>query len=144
MIPEIGNFTLVIALVLSMLLAVYPLWGAQTNNGTMMRMARPLTVGLFVFTLIAYICLTYAFMTDDFSVNYVAQNSNSQLPWYYKMTAVWGGHEGSFLLWCLIFAVWTLAVALFSKGIPEAMVSRVLSVLGMVSISFYLFLLISI
>jgi cytochrome c-type biogenesis protein CcmF len=143
MIPEIGNFTLVIALVLSILLAVYPLWGAQTNNLTMMRMARPLTFGLFAFTLLAYICLTYSFMTDDFSVNYVAQNSNSQLPWYYKATAVWGGHEGSFLLWCLIFAVWTLAVALFSKGIPQVMLSRVLSVLGMVSISFYLFMLIT-
>lgn len=143
MIPEIGNFTLVVALVLSILLAVYPLWGAQTNNDTMMRMARPLTVGLFVFTLIAYVCLTHAFMTDNFSVNYVAQNSNSQLPWYYKMTAVWGGHEGSFLLWVLIFAVWTLAVAMFSKGIPQVMVARVLSVLGMVSISFYLFMLIT-
>jgi cytochrome c-type biogenesis protein CcmF len=143
MIPEIGNFTLVIALVLSILLAVYPLWGAQTNNATMMRMARPLTYGLFAFTLFAYLCLTYSFMVDDFSVNYVAQNSNSQLPWFYKMTAVWGGHEGSFLLWVLIFAVWTLAVALFSKGIPEVMLSRVLSVLGMVSISFYLFMLIT-
>ena len=143
MIPEIGNFTLVVALVLSILLAVYPLWGAQTNNVTMMRMARPLAIGLFVFTLIAYICLTHAFMTDNFSVNYVAQNSNSQLPWYYKATAVWGGHEGSFLLWVLIFAVWTVAVALFSKGIPDVMVARVLSVLGMVSISFYLFMLIT-
>ena len=143
MIPEIGNFTLVIALILSILLAVYPLWGAQTNNASMMRLARPLTFALFAFTLIAYICLTHAFMTDNFSVSYVAQNSNSQLPWYYKMTAVWGGHEGSFLLWVLIFSIWTLAVALFSKGIPEVMVSRVLAVLGMVSISFYLFMLIT-
>jgi cytochrome c-type biogenesis protein CcmF len=143
MIPELGNVTLVIALVLSILLAVYPLWGAQTNNNTLMQMARPLAWGLFVFTLIAYLCLTYAFVTDDFSVNYVAQNSNSKLPIYYKITAVWGGHEGSFLLWVLIFAIWTLAVAMFSKGIPEAMVSRVLSVLGMVSISFYLFMLIT-
>lgn len=143
MIPEIGNFTLVVALVLSILLAVYPLWGAQTNNITMMKMARPLTIGLFVFTLFAYICLTHAFMTDNFSVSYVAQNSNSQLPWYYKMTAVWGGHEGSFLLWVLIFSVWTVAVALFSRGIPDVMVSRVLAVLGMVSISFYLFMLIT-
>lgn len=119
MIPEIGNFTLVVALVLSILLAVYPLWGAQTNNVTMMRMARPLTVGLFVFTAVAYACLTHSFMTDNFSVINVAQNSNSALPWYYKMTAVWGSHEGSFLLWVLIFSIWTLAVALFSKGIPK-------------------------
>ncbi|WP_395344582.1 heme lyase CcmF/NrfE family subunit [Ningiella sp. W23] len=143
MIPELGNVTLVIALVLSILLAVYPLWGAQTNNQTLMQMARPLAWGLFAFTLIAYVCLTYAFVTDDFSVNYVAQNSNSKLPIYYKITAVWGGHEGSFLLWVLIFAVWTVAVAAFSKGIPQAMVARVLSVLGMVSISFYLFMLLT-
>ena len=143
MIPEIGNFTLVVALVLSILLAVYPLWGAQTNNMTMMSTARPLTIGLFVFTAVAYGCLTHSFMTDNFSVINVAQNSNSALPWYYKMTAVWGSHEGSFLLWVLIFSIWTLAVALFSKGIPQAMVSRVLSVLGMVSISFYLFMLIT-
>ena len=143
MIPEIGNLTFVVALVISILLAVYPLWGAQTNNMTMMKMARPLTVGLFVFTLIAYLCLTHAFLTDNFSVANVAQNSNSALPWYYKITAVWGSHEGSFLLWVLIFSIWTLAVALFSKGIPQAMVSRVLSVLGMVSISFYLFMLIT-
>ena len=143
MIPEIGNFTLVVALVLSILLAVYPLWGAQTNNAAMMKMARPLTVGLFVFTLVAYLCLMHSFMTDNFSVINVAQNSNSALPWYYKMTAVWGSHEGSFLLWVLIFSIWTLAVAMFSKGIPQVMVSRVLSVLGMVSISFYLFMLIT-
>ncbi|MFC3121969.1 heme lyase CcmF/NrfE family subunit [Agaribacter flavus] len=143
MIAELGNLTLVIALVLSILLAVYPLWGAQTDNQVLMSMARPLAFGLFIFTLIAYGVLTHAFVIDDFSLTYVAQNSNSKLPVYYKVTAVWGGHEGSFLLWVLIFAIWTVAVALFSKGIPEKMLARVLSVLGMVSISFYLFMLIT-
>ena len=143
MIPELGNLSLVIALVLSILLAVYPLWGAQVQHDSMMKMAKPLSFGVFTFTLIAYFCLTYAFLTDDFSINYVAQNSNSLLPIYYKVTAVWGGHEGSFLLWCLIFSVWTLAVALFSKGIPQAMIARVLAVLGMVSIGFYLFMLLT-
>ncbi|WP_229333422.1 heme lyase CcmF/NrfE family subunit [Glaciecola sp. MH2013] len=143
MIPELGNVALIIALVLSILLAVYPLWGAQIHNQTMMRMGRPLAFGLFLFTAFAYLCLTYSFYVDDFSVAYVAQNSNSALPWYYKITAVWGGHEGSFLLWCLIFAVWTVGVALFSKGIPQAMIARVLSVLGMVSIGFYLFMLLT-
>ena len=143
MIPELGNVSLIIALMLSILLAIYPLWGAQTNNEKLMLTARPLALGLFVFTAIAYACLTYAFMTDDFSVNYVAQNSNSLLPSYYKATAVWGGHEGSFLLWVLIFAIWTLAVGVFSKGIPQQMLARVLSVLGMVSIGFYLFMLLT-
>ena len=143
MIPELGNVALTLALVMSILLAVYPMWGAQTNNTRLMASGKPLAYGLFLFTLIAYVCLTHAFVTDDFSVAYVAQNSNSQLPIYYKMTAVWGGHEGSFLLWVLMLSMWTIAVAIFSRGIPQAMVSRVLSVLGMVSIGFYLFMLLT-
>ena len=141
MIAEIGNIAIVLALLLASLLAIYPMWGAQTNHRLMISSAKPLAVGLFVFTAIAYACLTNRFLADDFSVAYVANHSNSLLPWYYKVTAVWGGHEGSFLLWVLIFSIWTVAVAVFSKGIPEVMVARVLSVLGMVSIGFYLFML---
>lgn len=143
MVPEIGNIALTLALVLSILLAVYPLWGAHRQHETLMATAKPLAIGLFTFTLIAYVCLTYAFVTDDFSVAYVAQHSNSRLPIYYKITAVWGGHEGSFLLWVLMLSIWTVAVAIFSKGIPLAMVARVLSVLGMVGIGFYLFMLLT-
>ncbi|GMM68297.1 heme lyase CcmF/NrfE family subunit [Alteromonas sp. MTD1] len=143
MVPEIGNIALTLALVLSILLAVYPLWGAHRQHEALMATAKPLAIGLFLFTLIAYVCLTYAFVTDDFSVAYVAQHSNSRLPIYYKITAVWGGHEGSFLLWVLMLSVWTVAVAIFSKGIPLAMVARVLSVLGMVGIGFYLFMLLT-
>lgn len=143
MVPEIGNISLTLALVVSILLAVYPLWGAYRQHDTLMATARPLAIGLFFFTLVAYVCLTYAFVHDDFSVAYVAQHSNSQLPLHYKITAVWGGHEGSFLLWVLMLSIWTVAVALFSRGIPHAMVSRVLSVLGMVSVGFYLFMLLT-
>jgi cytochrome c-type biogenesis protein CcmF len=143
MVPEIGNIALTLALVLSILLAVYPLWGAHRQHEALMATAKPLAIGLFIFTLIAYLCLTYAFVTDDFSVAYVAQHSNSRLPIYYKITAVWGGHEGSFLLWVLMLSVWTVAVAIFSKGIPLAMVARVLAVLGMVGIGFYLFMLLT-
>lgn len=143
MVPEIGNIALTLALVLSILLAVYPLWGAHRQHDTLMATAKPLAIGLFVFTLIAYLCLTYAFVTDDFSVEYVAQHSNSQLPLVYKITAVWGGHEGSFLLWVLMLSIWTVAVAIFSRGIPLTMVARVLSVLGMVGIGFYLFMLLT-
>jgi len=102
-----------------------------------------LAIGMFVFTAFAYGCLTHGFMTDDFSLAYVANTSNSTLPIYYKITAVWGGHEGSFLLWVLIFSIWTVAVALFSKAIPMQMVARVLSILGMVGIGFYLFMLLT-
>ncbi|CAD5286954.1 heme lyase, CcmF subunit [Alteromonas sp. 38] len=143
MVPEIGNIALTLALVLSILLAVYPLWGAHRQHDTLMATAKPLAIGLFLFTLIAYLCLTYAFVTDDFSVEYVAQHSNSQLPLVYKITAVWGGHEGSFLLWVLMLSIWTVAVAIFSRGIPLTMVARVLSVLGMVGIGFYLFMLLT-
>jgi len=143
MVPEIGNIALTLALVLSILLAVYPLWGAQRQHEALMATAKPLAIGLFLFTLIAYLCLTYAFITDDFSVEYVAQHSNSYLPIYYKVTAVWGGHEGSFLLWVLMLSIWTVAVAIFSRGIPLAMVARVLSVLGMIGIGFYLFMLLT-
>ncbi|TRY31336.1 heme lyase CcmF/NrfE family subunit [Aliiglaciecola sp. M165] len=141
MFAELGHFSLILALLMSMLLAIYPLWGAQKNHQQMMATAKPLAIGMFLFTAFSYVALTYAFYTDDFSIAYVAHHSNSLLPWYYKITAVWGGHEGSFLLWVLIFAIWTVAVALLSDGIPKAMVARVLSILGMVAIGFYLFML---
>ncbi|MFT6285224.1 MAG: cytochrome c-type biogenesis protein CcmF [Arenicella sp.] len=143
MLAELGNFTLVLALMMGILLSIYPMWGAYKNHSQMMAMAKPLAIGMFVFTAFAYGCLTHGFITDDFSIAYVANTSNSTLPIYYKITAVWGGHEGSFLLWVLIFSIWTVAVALFSKAIPMKMVARVLSILGMVGIGFYLFMLLT-
>ncbi|MFQ3190632.1 MAG: cytochrome c-type biogenesis protein CcmF [Paraglaciecola sp.] len=143
MLAELGNFALVLALMMGILLSIYPMWGAYKNHSQMMAMAKPLAIGMFVFTAFAYGCLTHGFITDDFSIAYVANTSNSMLPIYYKITAVWGGHEGSFLLWVLIFSIWTVAVALFSKAIPMKMVARVLSILGMVGIGFYLFMLLT-
>ncbi|MBU3004195.1 heme lyase CcmF/NrfE family subunit [Paraglaciecola arctica] len=143
MLAELGNFALVLALMMGILLSIYPMWGAYKNHTKMMAMAKPLAIGMFVFTAFAYGCLTHGFITDDFSLTYVANTSNSTLPLYYKITAVWGGHEGSFLLWVLIFSMWTVAVALFSKAIPLKMVARVLSILGMVGIGFYLFMLLT-
>ncbi|XOV79234.1 MAG: heme lyase CcmF/NrfE family subunit [Aestuariibacter sp.] len=143
MIAEIGHLALAIALFMAMLLGVYPLWGAAKNNALMLASAKPLAIGMFVFTAISYACLTYGFVTDDFTISYVANHSNSLLPIYYKYTAVWGGHEGSFLLWVLIYSVWTVAVALFSRSVPEPMVARVLGVLGLVAVGFYLFTLLA-
>ena len=143
MLAELGNFALVLALMMGILLSIYPMWGAYKDHSQMMAMAKPLAIGMFVFTAFAYGCLTHGFITDDFSIAYVANTSNSTLPIYYKITAVWGGHEGSFLLWVLIFSIWTVAVALFSKAIPMKMVARVLSILGMVGIGFYLFMLLT-
>src|SRR5690606_2983461 len=101
---------------------------------------RSLSVGFFALTLIAFACLVYAFVQDDFSVAYVANNSNSLLPVYYKISAVWGGHEGSLLLWVLMLAGWTLAIALFSRALPLDMQARVLSVMGFIAVGFLLFM----
>ncbi len=143
MFAEIGNLASVLAMLMALSLAVYPMWGSFSGQKWMIASAKPLALGVLFFTLVAYISLTQAFLHDDFSIAYVANHSNSMLPWYYKITAVWGGHEGSFLLWVLTFAVWMVAVALFSKGIPAVMLARVLSVLGIVSIGFYLFMLLT-
>ena len=140
---ELGNFSLILALMSAILLAVYPLWGAYKQHQTLMATARPLAWSLFIFTLLAYISLTHAFINDDFTLSYVAQHSNSLLPVVYKFTAVWGGHEGSFLLWVLMLSTWVVAVAVFSRGIPQEMVARVLAVLGMVCVGFYLFLILT-
>ncbi len=141
MIPEIGQFALIVALWLALLQGVLPIVGAARSSAVLMGIARPLAVGQFVFVAIAFSCLTYAFITNDFSVLYVAQHSNSQLPVVYRIAAVWGGHEGSLLLWAFILTLWTVAVALFSKHLPEEMVARVIGVMGLVSVGFMLFML---
>ncbi len=133
MIPELGQFALVLALCLCVSQAVLPLVGAHTGRRDFMALARPTAAGQFVFVALAYVVLTQAFLADDFSVRYVAQNSNTELPVAYKVAAVWGGHEGSLLLWIMILAVWTLAVAAASRGQPAEFTSRVIGVLGVVS-----------
>ena len=136
MIPEIGQFTLILALVMAGFLAVLPMYGATVGSVFWMNFARPLAKSLFLFLLISLLCLAYAFATDDFSVKYVAENSNTALPIYFKLSAVWGGHEGSLLLWVFILTGWTFAVAVKSKGLPLDIIARVLSVLGMVAVGF--------
>ncbi|SFJ53316.1 cytochrome c-type biogenesis protein CcmF [Marinobacter persicus] len=140
MFPELGQLALILALLLAVLLSVVPLAGALTGRDSLQAFARPLASGMFVFTGLAFAILTHAFLVDDFSVAYVANNSNSMLPWYYKFSAVWGGHEGSLLLWILMLAGWILAVAIFSRKLPPVMISQVLSVLGMVAVGFLLFI----
>src|SRR5690554_8074439 len=108
MIPEIGHYALILALCVSLALTVLPLLGAQRNNVLLMHTGRSLSVGLFALTCVAFACRVYAFIQDDFSVAYVASNSNSLLPAYYKVSAGWGGHEGSLLLWVLVVAGCTL------------------------------------
>lgn len=143
MIAEIGHFALVIACAFSLLLTIIPLVGVARNHGGQMALARPLTYGMFFFTLISFIALCWGFLVSDFSILNVAQNSNTQLPAIYKFTAVWGSHEGSFLLWMLVQASWAAALALFSKRLPLVFAARVLAVMGMIGIGFYFFMLLT-
>ena len=141
MLPELGHFALILALCLCMLLGTLPLVGAARGDVRYMNLARPLVAGVFVFIGLAYALLTYSFAIDDFSVTYIQQHSNSLLPLRYKLTAVWGGHEGSFLLWTFMLAGWMLAVAVFSRSMPMEFVARVLGVLGLLSVGYLLFML---
>jgi len=137
--PELGQFSLILALLLAFVQFTLPIYGAWRGNATLIGLARPVVAGQAVFVVLAFALLTYAFVTQDFSVAYVAQNSNLSLPWYYRFPAVWGAHEGSLLLWILILNVWTVAVATFSRRLPDALMARVLGVLGFISFGFLLF-----
>ncbi len=143
MIPELGQIALILALVLALLLSTLPLIGSWRNDTRLMAMAPTLVIGHFVFALMAYLVLTVAFINHDFTVTYVAMNSNLLLPLQYRLAAVWGGHEGSLLLWILMLAGWMLAVLMFSRTLPTAFRSRVLAVMGMVSVGFLLFTLLT-
>jgi cytochrome c-type biogenesis protein CcmF len=139
LIPEIGHFALVIGLCLACLLAALPAWGAWRRDTVAMGLARGLAIGLLVFIAISFVCLTVAFLQDDFSVALVASHSNTLLPPIYKFSAVWGNHEGSLLLWALILCFWIAAVALFSPQLPLLVLARVLSVMGAVAVGFLSF-----
>ncbi|MET1078153.1 MAG: heme lyase CcmF/NrfE family subunit [Pseudomonas sp.] len=143
MLPELGHLALVLALCLALVQASLPLIGAWRGDRQWMGLAQPAAWGQFTFLVLSFACLTQAFMVDDFSVAYVAHNSNSALPWYYKFSAVWGAHEGSLLLWALILGGWTFAVSIFSRQLPEEMLARVLGVMGIISVGFLCFLIIT-
>jgi cytochrome c-type biogenesis protein CcmF len=139
MIPEIGHFALWLAFGTALVLGVLPLVGAQKGRADWMAVARPLAGAQFVLVLLAFVTLAASFVGNDFSVLYVATNSNTALPLQYRLAAVWGGHEGSLLLWMLMLSVWMQAVALFSRHLPLAVLARILAVMGLVSAGFLLF-----
>jgi cytochrome c-type biogenesis protein CcmF len=141
MLAEIGLFSLIIALFFALMLVIVPTIGLKRDDVTLQLMAPRYVVGQFLFVACSYLCLTTAFLRDDFTINYVLVNSSLSLPWFYKLCAVWGGHEGSMLLWIVILSVWMLAVGLFSQHLERAIRIRVLVVLGMLSVGFILFLL---
>ena len=139
MIYELGHVAMILGLAMALAQSILPLIGAQTGNVAWMSLARPSAWGQFLFLAISYGCLTHAFITNDFSVALAANHSNSNLPLVYRITAVWGNHEGSILLWALILAGWTFAVSIFSRQLDERMVARVLGVMGLISCGFLLF-----
>ena len=143
MIPELGQLLLLLALAVALVQGVMPLLGAHRGRADWMALARPTAYLQFGLVALAFVLLTASFVRNDFSVLYVASNSNSALPLPYRIAAVWGGHEGSLLLWVLMLCFWTVAVARFSRSLPAVFVARILAVLGWVSVGFLLFMLIT-
>jgi cytochrome c-type biogenesis protein CcmF len=143
MIPEIGHFALILALLLALVQGTLPLVGAHKGVREWMAVARPAARGQFVFVLTAWLCLVWSFMNSDFTVLNVATNSNTLLPLQYKIAASWGSHEGSLLLWVLMLTAWGVAVSVFSRHLAEEMAARVLGVMGLVGVGFLLFMLLT-
>jgi cytochrome c-type biogenesis protein CcmF len=143
MIPELGHFALILALPVALVLGILPLLGAARGNAAWIALARPAAQVQFLLVAFSFGCLTWAFYANDFSVVYVAQHSNSLLPTMYRIAGVWGGHEGSLLLWVMMLVGWTVAVAQLSRSLPDAMVARVLGVLGLVAVGFLAFILLT-
>ena len=133
MIPEFGHFALILALCVTLIQGVLPLIGAHQGRREWLLIARPAAQINFLLLAISFIALTWSFYVNDFSVLYIAEHSNAQLPTMYRLAAVWGGHEGSLLLWVFLLSVWTVAVAQLSKTLDEQMVARVIGVLGLVN-----------
>src|SRR5687767_13203048 len=143
MIPEIGQFALILTLAVAIVLAIVPQIGAARSIPQMIAVAKPAAQVQFLFVLIAFTCLGYSFINNDFSVLNVATNSNSRLPLHYRLAATWGSHEGSLLLWTFMLALWMAAVTLFSKHLPEKVVARVLAIMATISVAFLLFMLLT-
>ena len=141
MIPELGHFALILALCVALAQGVLPVVGAWRNDAALMSVAKPAARLQFLLVAFAFGCLAYAFVTSDFSVQNVAQHSNSRLPVYYRFAATWGSHEGSLLLWMLMLSGWACAVTLFSRNLPRSVIARVLAVMGLIGVGFLAFLL---
>ena len=143
MIPELGHFALILALCIALVQGVLPLLGAHQGRREWMALARPAAQAAFLMLGASMAALAWSFYANDFSVLYVAEHSNAQLPVMYRFGAVWGGHEGSLLLWVFLLSTWTVAVAHFSRTLDQAMVARVIGVLGLVSTGLLLFILLT-
>ena len=143
MIAELGHFALVLAFVVALLQSILPLVGVHTGSLPLQRLARSMAPVQFLCLLLSFLGLTWAFIQNDFTIDYVSRQSNTQLPLEYKISSVWGGHEGSLLLWVLVLSLWGAAVSVFGKGLPREMMARVLAIMGMVNVAMMAFVLIT-
>ncbi|GMT40635.1 MAG: cytochrome c-type biogenesis protein CcmF [bacterium] len=143
MIPEIGQFALILGMVFALVQTVVPLAGAHFGIASWVAVAKPAARVQLLFVAISFIALSWSFLTHDFSVKYVAVNSNTALPTFYLLSAVWGAHEGSLVLWALVLSLWTTSVTVFSRSIPPVTLARVLGVMGFISVGFILFILVT-
>jgi len=143
MIPEIGHFSLILAMLVALAMGVLSIAGGQRGRADWMALARPGAQALWLLSAFSFLCLTYSFYINDFSVLYVSQHSNTKLPDIYRIAAVWGGHEGSLLLWLVMLCSWMMAISLFSRQLPDVMVSRVLGVMALIAVGFLMFMLIT-
>jgi len=143
MLVELGHFALVLSLAFACLQVILPTIGLLRSNLALAQLSRPMLWAQFFWIFVAFVVLMNAFVADDFSVKYVASNSNTELPDMFKMSAVWGAHEGSLLLWALILSGWSVAVSVFSKRLPGEVLNHILIILGLISIGFLLFLLLT-
>ncbi|NBS46609.1 MAG: heme lyase CcmF/NrfE family subunit [Betaproteobacteria bacterium] len=139
MIIELAHFAAVLALLVAGVQALVPLVGAQTGSGQMMAVARPAAHLQFALLLLAWLGLSWGFVDNDFSLALAASHSNSALPLHYRLSAVWGNHEGSILLWTLILSGWGLAVSRRTRALDRETVARVLAVIGMIGAGLLLF-----
>ena len=139
MLPELGQFALILAMLLTFAQAFFGIAGPARRNERWMAVTVPAVAGQFVLTVFAFATLLYAFVHNDFTLRSVAGHSNSALPGYFRVAATWGHHEGSLLFWIFVLSVWTVAVVVFSRRLPRPFATRVLGVLGIVSAGFLLF-----
>ena len=143
MIAELGHYALVLALALALVQAIVPLWGARVGDATLMAVAAPTALAQFLFVALAFAALTASYVTSDFSVLNVAENSHSAMPLLYKFTSVWGNHEGSMLLWVLILTFFGALVAALGNNLPATLKATVLSVQSWIAVAFFLFILLT-
>ena len=143
MIAELGHFSLILALIAGLIQGFLPLAGTALGVRSWVNVARPAVFANAVFCTFAFCCLAWCFYTSDFSVMNVANNSNSMLPWFYRLSATWGSHEGSILFWTLLLALWGLAVAVCSRRLPQDVMARVIGVMGLISVGLTLFMLLT-